>query len=154
MRLQSSPNGCGPAAVANALRALGREMTEERVEKKIKAIADTGDPAVQTGTIEAQIAKALAAFRVPATQLQLHHPIVALMALRGFLWTGHPVLLAVDNDEHWVVATGVRGGWIDVVDSANGEVVIPYRDQELANRWAASGEVPSFYGIAVGKGLK
>jgi ABC-type bacteriocin/lantibiotic exporter with double-glycine peptidase domain len=155
VRLQSGQNSCGPAAVANALRALGKtNITEEKVAARLKNIASTGDPAIQTGTIEEQIVRALKSFKVPATQIQVYHPGVAVMALRGFLSMGFPVLLAVANDEHWVCATGWRGRYIDLVDSAAEELVVPYKDVDLAGHWACVGEVHRFYGIAVGVGVR
>lgn len=149
VRLQSGQNSCGLAAVANALRALGRAVTEDQIASRVKRAADAHEPHVVTGTIEQQIAKALRAMKIPTTQMQLHSPVVALSALRGFLVVGCPALLAVDNDEHWVVATSFSGDRFHVVDSAHEEIVVAYNERDLAGRWGMVGDPLRFYGLVL-----
>lgn len=150
MRLQSAQNTCGPASVANALQCLGpkwAKVTEDAVTKKIRlgsTIADT-DPGA--GTVESQVIKALAAYKVKAEELTIHSPHAAICALRGHLAVGRPALLCVDGDQHWLTVCGLLGASFLVADSADSELVTVYEEERLADRWKTPGDPPTYYGL-------
>lgn len=152
MRGQSHRNYCGPACVANVLRAFGydREATEDRVARKMKirpgAHVD-GHPA--EGTSERQISAALSAYRLPHEQVDAHDPTIALSALRGALVSGARAILCVDSHEHWVAALGVAGDHTVVADPADPEIVLSLSPAELADRWRMAGDPPSYFAILV-----
>src|SRR5688572_13685428 len=78
VRLQSSQNSCGFATAGNALRAIGRRVTEDQVHAKVKLGQDGVDEATCLGATEVQIIKGLRAFRVEVTQLQVHSELAAV----------------------------------------------------------------------------
>ncbi len=149
MRLQSGQNFCGLATAANGLRAIGRRVSEDQVAAKVKLLADDAEPHVITGTTEIQILKAMRAYRIGCTQVQVHQAEAGMSMLRGYLYAGRPVFLAVDNDSHWVVAVGQLGGLIHVADSAHEEIVVPYKEDALLSRWGYAGDPQRFYGLAM-----
>lgn len=150
MRLQDEPSTCGQTTVANLLVALTRKVTPDQVKAKLKKLAVDGDPGQTAGTTEYQIMRLLEAYRIPVTQLQAHSPSLAINALRGHLMAGRPVVLAVDNDSHWLLAFGVLGATFNVWDPANIDLV--YTERRLVDRWGIAGDPPRFYGLAAGKG--
>jgi hypothetical protein len=155
MRLQSHPNGCGPSTVANILRTLGfrtpsgDDPSEDWVSRKAKLSAAMNDPHPGYGTIEWQIRRCLESLNVPHFQFSTSDPNLAAASLRGFLASGWPVMLAVDNDEHWVGAIGLVGERVLVADSADGELVVVYDTEQVVNRWATATDPAKFYGIVV-----
>jgi ABC-type bacteriocin/lantibiotic exporter with double-glycine peptidase domain len=154
VRLQDGPSTCGQTTVVNLLKALGRAITMDQVRSRLKKITNDGESGEAGGTTEAQIAKLLGSYKIPVMQVQLHSQAAALSALRGLLLAGYPVALAVDNDTHWVLATGVLGRSFNVVDPADGEVTLVLDETRLAGRWGSSGDPHRFYGLAAGKGLR
>ena len=52
---------------------------------------------------------------------------------------GRPLILCVDNWEHWVACTGHLGTRFAVMDSADNRLAIYYTGQELAERWLFKG---------------
>lgn len=149
MRLQSAQNFCGFATAANALRAIGRRVTEDQVHAKVKLGADGVDEPTTMGATEQQIIKGLRAFRVEVTQFQVHSELAAVNLVRGCLLAGRPVVLAVDNDAHWVVAFGLMGGLVHVADCAHEEIVLSYTEARLLARWGHAGDPPRWYGLAL-----
>lgn len=150
MRLQSHQNGCGPSTVANIMKALGWDhATEDWVCKRAKLVQGMGDPHPAYGTVEGQIKRCLAAFKIPHFEFTCHDPNVATSALRGFLNAGHPVMIACEGDEHWACVLGTLGERFSVVDSADSELNVFYDPVQLVNWWKSNTEPPKFYGIVV-----
>lgn len=152
MRFQSNEASCGQTAAANALRALGKNVTEDQVARRVKLSAVDGDPAAVGGTSETQLMRVFASYRVPVTQVQSCTATLALSAVRGLVLTGRPVCLIVKNNTHWVTVIGLLGTGFLVADGAGEEIVMYRTEQELADLWAASGDPPTFYGLAAGRG--
>ena len=74
---------------------------------------------------------------------------VAILKLVESIRLGHPVILCVDNWDHWVTAFGLLGPMtIHVADSADSELVKHYEPGELLARWKGPGK-KAFYGIVV-----
>lgn len=141
MRLQSHQSLCGPASVANALRALGvRTASEDKVLLALKRSAGANDPhPEQDGTSAASLQRALQAQHMDGLSVTLNDWDVALAWLRDGLLRGHVSLLAVDweGDQatHWVTAIGLMGARILVADSADPEIVLSLSERELQARW-------------------
>lgn len=153
IRLQSQQNGCGPSTVANILRSLGLDTTEDQVSKRAKLAGSVNDPHPGLGTVEAQIMRCLEAMKVSHFQMMAHTPELAVAALRGQLVLGRPAMLAVDNDDHWIGVIGVQGDRFVTVDSADSELVVCPSGVEIAKRWGGATDPPRFYAIVV-TGLK
>lgn len=144
MRFQSNRSSCGPAALHNALAALGIARSEEELIALTKQTPD--------GTSARQLLSALRTINTPDSGLK------ALPtrwrsgddAVVGLWWNikehGRPTILCVDELEHWVCAIGVLGQRFLVADSADNRLVISYKPQELLARWGAE---DNYYGIIV-----
>lgn len=141
MILQDEKNGCGAAALTNALRAIGQQLPQDAARK----LAGTS----HEGTTDRGMVKALRTLgHVPCT-LRESNAGVAWVTLRGHLAEGHPVLLAVDDWDHWIVAIGILGDRVILVDSADGSVVQVLDIANTLLRWQYPGATKGFYGIAV-----
>lgn len=143
-RYQSNRASCGPAALHNALAALGVERTEDEL------IRLTGQTAAGTGT--RGMIKAIRAIESPE-----HTMVGEAYRWRGerlakvSLWyhlseQGRPVILCVDNLDHWVAAVGHLGARYIVIDSAEVGLVFHYDWEALGRRWA---QEDNYYGIVV-----
>ena len=152
MRLQSHPNLCGPAAVANALRARGKAATEDKVLAAIKkAMGATEGHPEQDGTSALSIQRALEAVGMVGDPWTLADGPASWAFLRENLLWGRPVFLAVDYEgdraEHWVVAIGVLGDRVLVADSADPELVLSLIYADLDRRWKSDTDPPRYYGM-------
>jgi ABC-type bacteriocin/lantibiotic exporter with double-glycine peptidase domain len=139
---------CGPAAIVNALRVLGRRVPERR----IRPLCGTTE---EHGTDEDGIKSCL-------TELGYsHHEFLTpsrkdgIIRLSGSLNEG-PVIICVDSWQHWVVVIGRIGDRFILIDSTNtvrnkaenGVAVMGRRD--LMKRWKHK-EENAVYGILVTK---
>lgn len=151
MRGQSHRNYCGPACVANILRAYGidREATEDKVAKKLKLAQALNENSPADGTTEAQLIKAFGLYKLPHDQIQVHDPALAVAALRGFLDRGIVSILCVDNSQHWLLALATMGERVVIVDPADPELVLCYPPSELLGRWKAAGDPATYYSLVV-----
>lgn len=109
MRLQSGPGFCGPAAVANVLRALGIKATETQVA------VHTGTTA-GAGTTENGLKQALERFGCAYEELDERKYATAEARLVEHLAIG-PALLLAEAGDHWVAVIGAGYGRIVVFDS-------------------------------------
>ena len=144
---------CGPASLQNALLALGRRQSQDR----IATIAGTTEA---DGTDENGILRTALWAGLAPDQGRFD----AGLAAHGWVWSsltmGRPVLLCVDRWQHWVTAVGVLGQRVVLFDPAryphnkarNGVFTLPRA--KLLKRWAAArsvrGKGPVYYGIALG----
>lgn len=145
MRFQSNRSACGPAALHNALAALGVARSEDEL------IQLTGQR--PSGTSAAGILRAIKTISEGVVP-----PLVgeAVMwrnkdeAVRGLWWylteRGRPLILCVDNFDHWVACTGYLGYRFAVMDSADNRLAIYYDVAALVGRWEKDGR---FYAIVV-----
>lgn len=160
MRMQSTEAACGPAAVANALKALGvKDVEEADVSKWLEKVRKKNDPKIE-GTAPNLIIRAIAEAAPKRLRLQVRgfsisDPAVAHSFVRGLLLSGAAIILLVDSCEHWVVATGICGGRVLVVDAAEVELVVALNPEELLGRWEQHDEEPGkFEGIIISRGVK
>lgn len=112
MKLQRSANTCGPLAIVNGARALGVKLTERSVR------AHTGT--TKAGTTEHGILNALERLGFEYTR----HAFVLnedgwYEQLLKIVADGHPVILSVEGDNHWIAAFGVLGDRVVTFDSWN-----------------------------------
>lgn len=148
MRYQSK-NGCGAAAVVNALRALGTRITDRKARK----LAGTnGD-----GTNQEGIITAIRAMNYTATEYKNNERNSSWRWLQGSLVHGNSVILCVDGWQHWAAVIGCLGSRVILVDSTrtkanmdeNGVHVLS--SNWLMRRWRNGQEQCRYYGISVGK---
>lgn len=143
MRLQDSQANCGPTAVKNALCALGIERSTEECEKLCRCTAD--------GTSPANLFRGLEAIHeLNPQKIDEYKEYVAVLLLESALSEGRPVIVLVDNSEHWVAAIGLLGKRIQIADGADSELVISYPLSAFAKRWQNStSKRHSYYGISL-----
>lgn len=134
--MQDSAANCGPASVSNALQALGIIRTQAECETLCKTNATDG-------TTGKNIAKGLKALGCHGHPIREKRADVALAFLMSALGKGRPVILCVDDWEHWVAAVGLLGQRVLVCDPADNELVTSYEPEALMKRWAA----PAYYGV-------
>lgn len=134
---------CGPGALVNALAVLGHDVSEDEV----RALADTDsvDGTDEHGLIE-------------AIEELGHDPHVIWTSDRPGAWSrlvdhvgrGHPVLLCVDEWDHWVAITATDGKTVTMIDPADEEPhEVSLGQQELLRRWKHPDEDRPFYAIVV-----
>lgn len=141
MRLQSLKAGCGPAAAANALSALGKTVDQEELARRAKTDAD--------GTTPAGIRRALRWAGHETSEYKGSKGPGPREFLYYCLTHGHPMILCVDDWEHYVTAYALSADRIFVVDPADGNLILSYLWDELEERWANESKRKPFYAIVL-----
>lgn len=147
MRLQSRKSSCGPAALKNALESIGIERTEDELGLLSRQTTE--------GTSQAGLERAIETIgkgdsdKLTSTRIYEQRREVAGWALSAAVRAGHPVILIVDNLEHWVSVVGMLGERFIMADSASNELVEYYGLEEVLDRWACDNG--RFYGIVIKK---
>jgi hypothetical protein len=100
---------CGPFALKHALWLLGIQADERRIAK------DAGTD--RTGTDEAELARAAEKHECDLLTVRLRDPESASRELDAYLAQRTPVLLCIEQWDHWVVAAHEDDGLFVVVDS-------------------------------------
>lgn len=151
MRYQNKDWWCGPAAIQNALRALGRRVSQESVA----ALCGT----TEDGTDEADMLAALDRMDLVYSQFLESERQVAGYWLTQRIARGMPVLICVDAWSHWVCVVGMSGDRLILVDSErtkentreNGCHILTMKT--VLRRWRAGRKVAGgegrFYGISI-----
>lgn len=142
---------CGPAALANAMRALG-------YKRKIEPLAELcGTTEDGTGPVGLMYAARELGFSVK--EFSTDEDGYAKAWLRSTLAEGSAAILCVDSWTHWVAITGILGGRLLLQDSENG----PRNQREngshflsvrtVLRRWKAGASVAEgmrrYYGISI-----
>lgn len=142
--MQNSQANCGPTAVLNALCALGIVRSMEECELLCGCTA-------QDGTSPTKLLKGLKTIHElnPWAFAESREP-VAIAFLECALHDGAPVIMLVDNGEHWVTAVGLLNKKVLIADGADSELVISYPIESIASRWKnTSTKRGNFYGIRI-----
>jgi len=111
-RFQKEDFSCGPAAIVNALRALGIKLSE----RDVIFLAGTTDQ----GTDEDGIMRALASLGYQVVVLDTYDSTEAWEWLRSELMLVRPVILCVENFGHWTSVVSIFGERVIYVDSQDG----------------------------------
>lgn len=138
MRMQDTAANCGPAALSNALDAMGIKRSQDECAALCKTTATEG-------TSPKKLLAAITAVGRKGIVIKERRTSVALAFLEGALSRGRSVVLCVDNDSHWVAAVGLLGDRVLVADSADNDLVLSYDLAGLAKRWGEG----RYYGIAL-----
>ena len=132
MKFQSTQSLCGPASLSNALKALGRDVSEAAVEKAIKR-SGSYRPAVN-GTTQDELALVAEKWAKVVMRGSCADSL-AIQFLRGELVLGRVGIIGVDRGTHWVAVIGLLGDRFLVVDPADDELVLSLSGPELRERW-------------------
>ena len=147
MKQQSRKYWCCPAAVQNALRALGRKYVTQR---NIANLCGT----TPEGTDTADAMRGLAALGCTYEYYESDKHLPSFLWLRKAIRGGKPVVMAVDNSTHWVCCYGALGASFNVFDSSRWKHlsrehhVITLPTADLMARWKDRGR-PSYVAISV-----
>ncbi len=145
MRFQQNRSSCGPAALSNALEALGIHRTEDEL---IALSRQTPDGTSPRGIIKAIRSISDSTTPLKGLPVRWGKPEDAIV---GLWWNvsehGRPTILCVDAFEHWVVCVGKLGKRFSVVDSADNRLLLHYEPDALLRRWV--GPAGGYYGIVV-----
>lgn len=111
MGIYGQPNSwqCGPFALKHGLLALGVFTHEEDLTRLAGSTED--------GTDESQLERAARRFGCNLPLVRRRTPDAARRALAAELERGRPVLLCVDQWEHWITAVALHGQDVVVFDS-------------------------------------
>ncbi len=133
MRMQSSQADCGPFSLMNALKALGHHRSSLELSTMAKTTAQDGTPPANL----LKACKLLAeSCQLNPERLRTRSSLEAEAVLLNKLRLGRPVILLVDNDEHWVAAIGLLGATVVLVaDSADAELVCAADIADVMTRW-------------------
>ena len=141
MRMQDTQANCGPAAMSNALAALGIVRPTQECEKLCKTTATKGTSPqkLQTGL------KAIEG--LTPTVIKEKRSDVAILRLEKALSLGRPAIICVGDGTHWVATVGRLGDRYLVADSADVELVLSKTADELAAWWHERGATNPYYGV-------
>lgn len=140
---QQRPWSCGPAALATAARLLGVQVDEDQLRR----VAGT-DP--EDGTDEHGLVRAARAVGIGVVEFADESADNAWNDLVGALLDDRPVILCVDEWEHWVTAVEVGPDGVTLADPEDGTLLEVGRGDLLA-RWRGPPDEPRpFYGIILG----
>lgn len=128
MKYQMRKSNCGPAALCNALEAIGIERTQDELGTLSKQTAEGG-------TSKSNLIAAAEAVGVEVVNVSEQRSEVAGWCLESALSSGHPAIIIVDNDEHYVAVVGKLGSVYIVADSADNDLLCFYSRDKLLERW-------------------
>jgi ABC-type bacteriocin/lantibiotic exporter with double-glycine peptidase domain len=146
MRFQSSRSACGPAALHNALSALGVNRSEDEL---IQLTGQKPEGTSTQGLVKAikHISESVTPGLV-GTTVSWRNRDDAFIGLWWYLTErGRPLILCVDSFDHWVACTGYLGYRFAVMDSADNALALYYDAAGLAARWV--GPKDKYYAIVV-----
>ena len=146
MKAQGKAWTCGIAAVSNALECLGIRRTQGQVA----ALCHTSPDA---GTDEEELKRALLACGCGVDEWEFALEALSKDWLRQHLYRRGPVVLCMDNFEHWVTCIGVCGDSYTVFDPALGMGLRVYSWAGLKTRWCLSRakDGPIYYALGVNR---
>lgn len=149
MRLQSTQNSCGPNSVSNALKALGYDISEDRIEDAVGKVQRQGGAQISDGTDINQLKRVLKLLKFGHAEIKLTDAEAAWRVLRTYLLDGSSVILSIQDDEHWASAIGLIGKNILVADGAITELVVSYDKHAMLKEWGNVGDITTYHGLAV-----
>jgi ABC-type bacteriocin/lantibiotic exporter with double-glycine peptidase domain len=151
MKLQNDSFSCGIYAIINAAKCFDIHLTKKDVVKYSNTTR-------KNGTSEKGIIRALKNNNFNADDFKFFYKTCALKKINEELENSNPVIISVDNDNHWCVLVGTLGKKYIVFDSdgakynklESGIQLVTVSD--LVERWANRNK--EFYCIIVSKQKK
>ena len=137
MRYQSRYFTCGPATLYNVFQFYGKDVPEDECcEFSVK------------GTSMRQLIAGIEKHGFNYEVLKTRDSFKAYQWLDTSIRLGSPVILCVDNWEHWMACIGKCGDKWVVADTGDLELVVYPTIEELMERWKHDNR---YYAIAVTK---
>ena len=130
MGISPQPNlwQCGPFALKHALITLGI-FAEEGPITRIAASRS------KFGTDDDQLKRAAKRFNCNMPMVRRHTPDAARSELLGYLRKGIPVLICINEWNHWITVVKSEGGRFILLDSRDKAVLTIVTWGELRSRW-------------------
>jgi hypothetical protein len=122
--------------------ALGRELSPAACGKL------AGTNATRGTTIRGMTEAVIALGYAPVT-LHTGDQNEARSRLFAHLHQGHPLVLSVDDDSHWVAAVGLLGPRVLVADSGGIKCVEALDWPALRARWEVRGKRKGYFALAI-----
>lgn len=147
MKFQRDNHSCGVFAIVNAARAMGVRLREAEVRKHTSTTAD--------GTTQHGILNALERLGFTGTEIKQTNKEEAFADVEVAIAEGKAVILAVEEDRHWIAVVGALGKRLVTFDSWNSkenvaEAGIDVWDAKSLRRWWTKVD-GQFYGIIMGR---
>jgi ABC-type bacteriocin/lantibiotic exporter with double-glycine peptidase domain len=144
MKHQQRDYWCGVASVQNALECIGIKVTQGELAKKMAVTEDDG-------ASEEELKRAVLAANRGFDECHEPNQAIAENWLWEFLVARGPVVLCVDEWDHWVTVIGVMADRYVVFDPAKGAGIRVYDRQALLTRWRLGRRHggPLFYALGV-----
>jgi ABC-type bacteriocin/lantibiotic exporter with double-glycine peptidase domain len=145
MKFQRDNHSCGVLAILNAAKAIGVRLSEREIRKHSGTTAD--------GTTQHGILNALERLGLKGTEIKQSKKDEAFADVGVAVSEGKAVILAVEEDQHWVAVIGACGKRLITFDSWNSkdnlaEAGIEVWDARTLRRWWTKVD-GNFYGIIV-----
>lgn len=140
MRAQRKGYWCGIASIANALEVLGIRRTQREIAKLCHVTPSAG-------TNETEMKRALLANGVGVDEWHTASDAGAQTWLRDHLLQHGPVILVVDQSDHWVTVIGFCNDRFVVFDPSRNSGIEVHDGDSLFARW--KDDEDGYYGIGV-----
>lgn len=145
MKFQRDTHSCGVFAIINAAKAIGVRLSEREIRKHSGTTND--------GTTQHGILNALERLGLKGTEIKLSDKDEAHTAVIDAVDEGKAVILAVEEDQHWVAGIGSCGQRLVTFDSWNSkdnvaEAGVQVYDARQLRKWWTKVD-GQFYGIIV-----
>lgn len=146
MKLQKDSYSCGVYAVMNAAKCLGVNLSRRDITKFSKTTREKG-------TSEKGILKALEKNNLIGEEFVFGWKTNAIKFVNEIIGSGNPIILSVDNDNHWCTLIGTIGDKYILSDSENSKAnkeqngIYLLSENDLLNRW--KNEDSKYYCIVV-----
>jgi ABC-type bacteriocin/lantibiotic exporter with double-glycine peptidase domain len=142
-RRQQDPGTCGQRSLIHALLLLGHPISERRA---FKACGVTRREANQEGTDEKELLRAIKYLGYRYSVIKTSSRIAARQFINRHLSSGSPIIISVQNEEHWAVLAGRRKSKYVWIDSADDNLMGFWRVTEILD-WMKYRS--GYYGIAI-----
>jgi ABC-type bacteriocin/lantibiotic exporter with double-glycine peptidase domain len=140
VKRQAKSYWCGLASIANALEVLGIRRSQREIDRLCHV-------SPEAGCDEVEMKRALLANGCDVDEWPGIDCDTALRWVDGCMGDGMPVILCVDDDEHWVTVIGTCGPRYIVFDPSRNAGIEVHSPPSLAARWVnAAGD---YYGLGV-----
>jgi ABC-type bacteriocin/lantibiotic exporter with double-glycine peptidase domain len=145
MRFQRDGHSCGVLAILNAAKAIGVRLSEREIRKHSGTTTD--------GTTQHGILNALERLGLKGTEIKQTDKDEAFASVIDAVDEGKAVILAVEEDQHWVAGIGTCGKRLVTFDSWNSkdnvaEAGVEVWDARTLRKWWTKVD-GQFYGIIV-----
>jgi ABC-type bacteriocin/lantibiotic exporter with double-glycine peptidase domain len=141
LKRQARSYWCGVASIANALEVLGIARSQREIQRLCHV-------SPEAGTDEVEMKRALLANGCDVDEWHDEYfDDNSVWWVRDSVTAGNPVILCVDQSEHWVTVIGICGDRFVLFDPSRNAGIEVHSADTLAERWADDED--GYYGLAI-----